>query len=94
MYMYMYIYVYIYLYLGLTRVRFICNVFTAVCCTDKARASQPSASPSTDGARLFRARCLLSLGLSPALSLTQFGAATHPGMGGGTHRRRAIFERC
>ena len=23
-----------------------------------------------------------------------FGAATHPGVGGGTHRRRATFERC
>ena len=23
-----------------------------------------------------------------------FGAAIHPGVGGGTHRRRAIFERC
>jgi len=22
------------------------------------------------------------------------GAATHPGVGGGTHRRRATFERC
>jgi len=23
-----------------------------------------------------------------------FGAATHPGVGGGTHRRRATFDRC
>ena len=23
-----------------------------------------------------------------------FGAATHPGVGGGTYRRRATFERC
>jgi len=23
-----------------------------------------------------------------------FGAATHPGVGGGTHRRRATVERC
>jgi len=23
-----------------------------------------------------------------------FDAATHPGVGGGTHRRRATFERC
>jgi len=23
-----------------------------------------------------------------------FGAATHPGVGGGTHRRRATFEHC
>jgi len=22
------------------------------------------------------------------------GAATHPGVGGGTHRRRATFDRC
>jgi len=27
-------------------------------------------------------------------SHADFGAATHPGVGGGTHRRRATFERC
>jgi len=27
-------------------------------------------------------------------SNTDFGAATHPGVGGGTHRRRATFDRC
>jgi len=27
-------------------------------------------------------------------SYANFGAATHPGVGGGTHRRRATFERC
>ena len=27
-------------------------------------------------------------------SHADFGAATHPGVGGGTHRRRATFDRC
>jgi len=27
-------------------------------------------------------------------SHADFGAATHPGVGGGTHRRRATFEPC
>jgi len=27
-------------------------------------------------------------------SRADFGAATHPGVGGGTHRRRGTFERC
>jgi len=27
-------------------------------------------------------------------SHADFGAATHPGVAGGTHRRRATFERC
>ena len=27
-------------------------------------------------------------------SHADFGAATHPGVGGGTHRRRATVERC
>jgi len=27
-------------------------------------------------------------------SYADFGAATHPGVGGGTHRRRATFDRC
>ena len=27
-------------------------------------------------------------------SHADFGAATHPGGGGGTHRRRATFDRC
>ena len=27
-------------------------------------------------------------------SHADFGAATHPGVGGGTHRRRATFEWC
>jgi len=40
----------------------ICNVFTAVGYTDKARALQPSAPPSTGRARLSRVRRLLSLG--------------------------------
>jgi len=28
------------------------------------------------------------------ISVSDFGAATHPGVGGGTHRRRATFDRC
>jgi len=39
---------------------FIWGHFTAVGDADKARASQPSAPPSTGGARLSRARRLLS----------------------------------
>jgi len=30
----------------------------------------------------------------PERDVIHFGAATHPGVGGGTHRRRATFERC
>jgi len=33
-------------------------------------------------------------GLEGSTSHADFGAATHPGVGGGTHRRRATFERC
>jgi len=36
-------------------------------------------------------RCILP---SSPTSHADFGAATHPGVGGGTHRRRATFERC
>ena len=31
---------------------------------------------------------------SDPTSYADFGAATHPGVGGGTHRRRATFKRC
>ena len=43
-----------------TVISFICNDFIAVGYADKARASQPSAPPSTGGSRLSRARRLLS----------------------------------
>ena len=48
---------------------FICNQFTAVGYTDKARALQQSALPSTGGARLSRARRLFSL-VSHIIQLT------------------------
>jgi len=56
---------------------FICNDFTTVGYTDNARASQPSAPPSTDGARLSRARRLLSLS-PPSPPITQQTAAERP----------------
>ena len=49
------------------------------------------------GVRLTRASVQRRIGRRPLLDPTShadFGAATHPGVGGGTRRRRATFERC
>ena len=42
-------------------------------------------------------RIILIYHIAPEFDPTShadFGAAAHPGVGGGTHRRRATFERC
>jgi len=61
--------------------------------------SDDSDSPSEriipeEGPKPLHRSTAISNAAAPLISHTDFGAATHPGVGGGTYRRRATFDRC
>jgi len=81
-YIYVSLYLYIYLYIYLYR-----SIYIHILYIYRAIAGERRWSASPKSRRMGAKRRLNTGG-------TLTSAATHPGVGGGTHRRRATFERC
>ena len=91
--MYIYIYIHLCLYTYFYTYIYIHSLYIYICIYIKRVFSAVLVA-------LLHARMNTRLRLSIAAlapdptSHADFGAATHPGVGGGTHRRRGTFESC